>query len=256
MNIAEIVQIIERAFPQSAAQDWDNVGLLVGDAQQELTGVVCALDPSLEALAYCTEQGANCLITHHPAFISPLHSVVPTTAYEQRIAYEAIKRNVSLIAAHTNLDASIEALELPARLTGFTLAGPLEVQHLGSLLNTQGLSVANIAQRFEKAYGCDARIAGNRESIPHRVAFISGSASSLVAQLYQKSIDCLITGEMSYHAAAALIARQCALILLGHDASELPYATLFSALLAHESIEASVFKQPILFANNSVRRPS
>lgn len=58
--------LLDQAFPFALAEEWDNVGSLLGDARREVSGCVVALDATEEALDFARARGANLLVTHHP----------------------------------------------------------------------------------------------------------------------------------------------------------------------------------------------
>ena len=70
MSIRELEQGLFETFPERFAEDFDNVGLLLGDADAPVVRVAIALDPSLKAVELAHELGCNVLLTHHPLFLS------------------------------------------------------------------------------------------------------------------------------------------------------------------------------------------
>ena len=61
---------MEERAPREHAEDWDNVGLLLGDPQLEVEGAVVSVDLCVEAVDLARKQGANLLVTHHPVIFS------------------------------------------------------------------------------------------------------------------------------------------------------------------------------------------
>ena len=66
MLCKEIIQVIEATYPRNAALDFDNVGLLAGRADKEVSRVYLALDATDGVIDRAVEAGADMLITHHP----------------------------------------------------------------------------------------------------------------------------------------------------------------------------------------------
>ncbi|MEG0753322.1 MAG: Nif3-like dinuclear metal center hexameric protein, partial [Angelakisella sp.] len=99
MKVADIYSRIDGHAPFSTAEDWDNVGLLVGDPQSEVTGIMTALDITLPVIVEAERNGCNLLLSHHPILFSAIKRF---TAGEP--AYEAARRGMSVISAHTNYD--------------------------------------------------------------------------------------------------------------------------------------------------------
>ncbi len=135
MNVCvrDMLNAIDDAFPFHWADEWDNVGLLVGDPNSGVDGVLVSLDLTPQTLARTIQSGANVLVTHHPAFLRPPQRITPRSA---GIAFAAVERGVALIAAHTNLDRSPAAGEVLPRMLGLEPGVPLEDSHLALCIVT------------------------------------------------------------------------------------------------------------------------
>jgi len=99
----EVMREIESLAPLSLQEDYDNSGLLTGDSQTDLTGVLLATDLTMEVLDEAIAAGFNMVITHHPVIFKALLRITGETLTE-RIIIKAIQNNILLYAAHTNLD--------------------------------------------------------------------------------------------------------------------------------------------------------
>ena len=99
MIVYDIYDFLDEKYDFSSALEYDNVGLLVGDGRDKVTGVLVCLDCTDEAITEAVKQGANLIVTHHPVIFDPLKSVT-----EQSLVYRLIKIGISVISAHTNLD--------------------------------------------------------------------------------------------------------------------------------------------------------
>ncbi|NTU70308.1 MAG: hypothetical protein HGB10_00565 [Coriobacteriia bacterium] len=125
IRIGDIDRAVSQRFPQEWAEDWDRVGLLAGDPEREVTGVALALDPTRGAIEYAARHGANVLLTHHPAFLTPPKWLTPGRG-SAGVVFTALDAGVALINAHTNLDRSpLAGTLLPAAL-GLEPVRPLE----------------------------------------------------------------------------------------------------------------------------------
>ena len=85
--------------PKELAEDFDNVGLLVGDENAEVKGIMVSLDCFDEVIDRAEDLGANLIVTHHPIIFDPLKSVTADT-----LVYKLISKGISVISMHTNLD--------------------------------------------------------------------------------------------------------------------------------------------------------
>lgn len=105
MKISELIHFFESKVPPLLQDGFDNTGLQVGDTAQELTGVLVAVDVSESVLREARELGANLVFTHHPILFHALKKITPRSYVERCVAY-ALKHDIVLYAAHTNLDNS------------------------------------------------------------------------------------------------------------------------------------------------------
>ena len=92
MQCKEIIQVIEATFPRTAALGFDNVGLLAGRSEKEVSRIYLALDATDVVIDRAIKEGADMLITHHPL----LFSAVKKTPAE-RISCETTTRSVPFI---------------------------------------------------------------------------------------------------------------------------------------------------------------
>jgi len=104
-TVADIHRVIEDWAPSATAQSYDNVGLLVGRMSRPLNKVLVALDVTPQIVDEAIEQGADCLLVHHPLIFKPLKRLTDDSL-ESSLALRLAEAGISLYAAHTNLDAA------------------------------------------------------------------------------------------------------------------------------------------------------
>ena len=103
MKIKELTDYLEQIAPLSLQESYDNAGLLVGDPSTEITGVLLCLDSTEEVIAEAVQTGCNLVIAHHPIIFSGLKKLNGKN-YIERTVISAIRNNIAIYAAHTNLD--------------------------------------------------------------------------------------------------------------------------------------------------------
>ncbi|TFB10921.1 Nif3-like dinuclear metal center hexameric protein [Candidatus Marinimicrobia bacterium MT.SAG.3] len=103
MKISNVMEILNEWAPESDALEWDNVGLLVGSEEDELTGILVALDVTAAIANEAKELGSNLIISHHPIIFNPLYSL-RKDEYPASVIVQLIKNDLSLYTMHTNLD--------------------------------------------------------------------------------------------------------------------------------------------------------
>lgn len=103
MKIRSILSFLEMKAPGFLQESYDNSGLLVGNPENESTGVLISLDCTEEVLDEALSLGVNTIISHHPIVFSGLKRFTGRS-YVERVVMKAIKHDLNLISYHTNLD--------------------------------------------------------------------------------------------------------------------------------------------------------
>jgi dinuclear metal center YbgI/SA1388 family protein len=103
MKLVEITSLLESFAPLSYQESYDNSGLLVGDEQQDITSALITVDVTDEVLDEAMKKGSNLIITHHPLIFSEIKKITGKSMSE-RLIIKAIRNNICIYAAHTNLD--------------------------------------------------------------------------------------------------------------------------------------------------------
>ncbi len=124
-RVREIAEAVEKIAPGSLAEDWDNVGLQVGEPDSEVDQVLVALTPLPEVFEEAEEVGANFLLFHHPLIFRALLSV-NTSSYPGDLVARAVRGNLAVYAAHTNYDAAPGGVSV-ALSESLGLSGPLGI---------------------------------------------------------------------------------------------------------------------------------
>jgi dinuclear metal center YbgI/SA1388 family protein len=105
VTVGDWMRVLDGFFPPGLAEDWDNVGLQVGDTEWPADAVLVSLDPSLAAVREAAERQCGLLVTHHPLLFRPL-GAVDLADPVARVVAEALSSRVAVVACHTNADAA------------------------------------------------------------------------------------------------------------------------------------------------------
>lgn len=122
MRIKEIIQTIEQVAPLPLQEKYDNSGLQVGDVNREVTGILLCIDVTEVVIEEALSLGCNLIISHHPLAFRPFKSLTGKN-YVERCMIQAIRHDIALYAAHTNLDNARGGVN-------YKLADKLELQHV------------------------------------------------------------------------------------------------------------------------------
>ncbi len=103
MKIKELTNYLEELCPLGYQESYDNCGLIVGDKEKEIKGVLLCLDSTEDVLKEAVKLGYNMVIAHHPILFFPIKKITGKTYSERTLIY-AIKHDIAIYAMHTNLD--------------------------------------------------------------------------------------------------------------------------------------------------------
>jgi len=105
MKIKEVINLLEELAPLSYTEDFDNTGLIVGDKNNTVTGVLVTLDTLESVVDEAVTNNCNLIISFHPIVFSGLKKLTGRN-YVERTVIKAIKNNIAIFAIHTALDNS------------------------------------------------------------------------------------------------------------------------------------------------------
>ena len=103
MKIQKLIKYIEQFAPPAYQESYDNSGLIVGNPNEKITGVILCLDSIEAVIDEAIEKGCNLVIAHHPIVFSGLKRFNGRN-YIERVVMKAIKNDIAIYACHTNLD--------------------------------------------------------------------------------------------------------------------------------------------------------
>ncbi|MFL5788795.1 MAG: Nif3-like dinuclear metal center hexameric protein [Flavisolibacter sp.] len=103
MKIFEIINVIEIFAAPELQEEYDNTGLIIGDKNAHCSGVLCTLDVTVDIVKEAVQSGCNLIVAHHPIIFRGIKRIIGNT-YVEKVIIEAIKSNIAIFAAHTNLD--------------------------------------------------------------------------------------------------------------------------------------------------------
>ncbi len=234
LTVQELTGILEEIAPESLAEKWDNVGLLIGSKADQVRGILLALDPVLPLIAEAKKLGANVIITHHPAIFHALKDIQTDTPGGRFIA-GALAESISVIGCHTNLDAAPGGVsDILADLLGLSGTRPLISSTNGCIhdaacgLGRIGFYDTPISARqfLDRIYSTIAPPwlleAGPRPAEIVSVAVCGGSCGDFAQQAMHQGADVLLTAEIKHSLACWAFDADFWLLDGGHFATENP----------------------------------
>lgn len=233
MNVCGTVQTVEdilRAVaPFETAEDFDNVGLLIGRRDRAVHKVLVALDATLDVVEEAKALGAELIVSHHPLFFHARKNLVEEDC-EARIVCEMVRREMALISVHTNLDQT----ELSGSASCARLLGLENLRQAGQYLFLGELKTPLIASAL-KAHATDAlrfpvRLYGPDRTIT-TLAIGGGAYDEGWEEARALGAQALLTGEVRHHNALAAAMNDFVLLDGGHYGTEAPLVPFLAAYL-------------------------
>ncbi len=225
MLVAQLLAAVERLAPPELAEDWDNVGLIVGRHNQPARRLIVALELRDEILDEAREHGCDAVLTHHPP-IFPSIAALSDAGVASELVLRAAESRVAVMAAHTNLDAAAGGLnDIMAELLGMRDPRPLRPAAsdgsvgLGRVGRIEPTTLEGLAARVAAAFGgTGVHYSGDPWGKIGRVACCTGSGGSLIGDARAAEADAYVTSDLKYHDADR--AEGLPLVALPHAAAE------------------------------------
>src|SRR5262245_7994078 len=108
-TVSDVCRFLERFAPPELAEEWDNVGLLVGDPQRNVKSVMTCLTVTNASASEAVEQHIDLVITHHPLPFRPLKRITTETT-PGRLLLKLIEAGVAVYSPHTAFDSTREGI--------------------------------------------------------------------------------------------------------------------------------------------------
>ncbi len=228
-TVGEVAQVLEQLAPLALAEEWDNVGLLVGDAEWRADRVMTCLTVTADTVSEAIEQKANLVVAHHPLPFRPVKTITSASTVGQ-LLLKLIRNSISVYSPHTAFDSASAGINQHLAIgLGLQEIRPLKTAASGDPDEGYGrcglvgepLTRRELAERTKAFLNIDSvRIAGREEEGASRVAIACGSGGSFLDAAIEAECDVLVTGEASFHTCLEADARGVGVILAGHFASE------------------------------------
>lgn len=225
--MATVHEIEQRLFswaPRESAMDWDNVGHLVGDPEQEVERILVALDITERVVQEAIDCGAQLIVSHHPVMNVRWHErEMQTLRPDTRLGgvlTTLVKNDISAICMHTNLDAADGGVnDALAEKLGLLQTEYLTDEKIGRVgtLKCQ-IPLVEFTRFVVKSLGCNGLRYTDCGRPVHRVAVGGGACGEYIAQAIALGCDTFVTSDLRYH--DFLDTKELNLIDAGHFPTE------------------------------------
>ncbi len=210
----EIMKVIEAVAPIQLQEDYDNAGLQCGDPNQEITRVLCCMDVTERIIDEAKTLGCQMIVSHHPLLFRGLKKISAEGDYISRCVYRAIKEDIVLYAAHTNLDNAAEGVNMKmVEKLGYEVEDiqplvPIDNESQtgsGKIFDLKSpISLKEFKSKVAQVFMADSCNTNNDydfddTKLTKRIALCGGAGVDFIRDAERQNADVYITGEIGYH---------------------------------------------------------
>lgn len=244
MKLKDIAECIEQSFPKSFAMERDNVGLLVGDENKDVSKVLVCCDVDEFVAQEAVHKGVDMIVSHHPLMFFPINHLNEDNP-EQRALRILIKNDICLYSAHTNLDVGYGGInDYMAALLGMENTEVVDcVCEMDGKKHGYGrfctlkekTTLKEMLDRCKKVFELDGcRYVGEFDDEIKTVAINTGAGSGIMDMCFDLKADLLITGDVKYNPARDAYERGMDIIDIAHYDTEKIAMDFFKEFFARE----------------------
>jgi len=187
MNLKDITDYLEIAYPLSLQEDWDNSGLLLGNKEEINTVLVC-LDVTPDIVRYAKDNKVDLIISHHPLIFGAYYK---NYEYIRHLYLDLLESNISLYAMHTNFDNALLGMNTTyIKELGYAFSpSPSMIQYFDNSKDIYRI-LSNL--RYP------VRIYNKKDKID-KVAVLLGAGGSMIEEVASNKVDMYLSSEFKHH---------------------------------------------------------
>ncbi|MBQ9264665.1 MAG: Nif3-like dinuclear metal center hexameric protein [Clostridia bacterium] len=229
VTVRKIEEMLNALAPMETAESYDNVGALVGRRNQEVTKILVALDATMDVVKEAENIGAELIVTHHPLMFHSRKNMMEEDV-EGKILCEMIRHNLSMIAAHTNLDkTALSGSACCAKLLKLQNVRQEGYLFLGELPSP--MQASDLQDAISAALHFPTRRYGDENKIVSTLAIGGGACDEEWLEAKQLGAQAFLTGEVRHHNALGASTDGFVLYDGGHYGTEAPLVPVLTEYL-------------------------
>jgi dinuclear metal center YbgI/SA1388 family protein len=258
MKLESIIGFLEEFAPPRLAEDWDNVGLLLGDRKNVVSKVMTCLTITPDVIDEAVERQVELIVAHHPMPFRPVKKIT-TDSLVGTMLWRMSRAGISVYSPHTAFDSAAGGInQLIAEKLQMDQVSPLQCSNDGNNqdhLNRSGLegagrqgmlpdaqSASTLCRRLCSLFSLPLiQFCGDLDANVSKIAIGCGSGGQFLADAVRTGCDSMITGEANFHTGLEAIACGVSLFLLSHYGSERFAVEALADILAGEFSELQVW---------------
>lgn len=252
LNLTKFIQKFENRFPKILAENWDNVGLILGHKDKNIKKILVCLDVTENVVDKAIFEKVDLIVSHHPLIFSGQKTILGDNFLGKKIL-KLIENNISVYGAHTNVDSAdgglndyvLEKMNFNGEKLDFELK-PLRYFELDEYTNIEdiiyrikeNLKIENV--RLARSY---------RKNKIKKIAITTGAGDSFISEVIENKVDLFITGDLKHHISLDSIESGIHLLDIDHYGSEKLVSDLFEKVIKEidSNIEVINFNDKEIF---------
>lgn len=226
VKVKDIHSFIKELANESLAESWDNVGLMLGDENQDVRRILVCLDVTTSVVEEAKIKNIDLIISHHPLIFKGIKNI-DFNNFKGNIVKELIKNDISVISAHTNLDSAefglndylakllnLEEIQVLVPSKTDTNVG---LGRLGKLPESMNLEefITYVKEKLDLKF---VKLVRANDKKINKIAILGGSGASFIYNLPE--VDIYLTGDIGYHEAVDAVELNQNLLDIGHFAEK------------------------------------
>lgn len=218
-TVTDVVKVLKNLAPVELAEEWDNVGLLIGNPEREVHKIIIMLDFDEQGLEEALEVGADMIVTHHPAIMPKLSTITDPKFLT------LIENKISVCSMHTNLDsADFGVNQVLAETLGLSNIESVDFDGLfGRVGYINECTLGEFIQTVKLALDIDyVRYVGSKKNVVKKVAVVGGGGADYIPNVKLCGCDVFVTADVKYHQAQKAQKINLNVIDAGHFETENP----------------------------------
>lgn len=258
MNVQQIIDYVGQVAPLDLAEDWDNVGLLLGDRLRDVSSVLTCLTLTPDVAAEAIERNAELIVSHHPILFRAVKRITADDP-EGRMLLDLTAAQVAVYSPHTGYDSAQEGVNRQLAemldLTDVSVLRPMMTPTAGEADSESDQSIGAgrfgtlpesmklgelVAMVKSRLHVPGIQFVGDAEMKVKMVAIACGAAAEFLSDADKVGCQAFLTGEARFHDCLAARSRGMGMILPGHYATERPAMESLARQLAAEFPDISV----------------
>jgi dinuclear metal center YbgI/SA1388 family protein len=217
MKLYSIIERLEKFAPKCIAEDWDNVGLQVGDPNADIEKAVVCLDVNSDIIDFAIENKINLIVSHHPFMMSATKSI---DLSQNPNIKKIIKNDISVYSMHTNFDFCFGGLnDILCEKLGLSDYLPQKENDLRIGKLSSSILLSEFISKVKEVFNVETILfCGDLSKKIQQVALCSGGGGGYLE--LTKNADVYLTGELKYHEFQRATQLGVAAVTAGHFETE------------------------------------